>query len=252
MRPEFGAERWFSRGHSALTRPRSWKVTRSETEPRSGPTAMCSGVPPSASDAISATTAISSRSASIGDDVTIKNFTAIWEGVTIENGAFIGPGVTFTNDIYPRSPRMKHAENRYRGREWLAKTVVGEGATLGAGSVVVAGLTIGAHAFVGAGAVVTHDVPSFALVVGNPARVRGWVCACGSRLEFVQTSTNVRIVRHGIPPNGNRGGNRLNLRGGRTRDIEPGHPSLTGTGAGSWREHPRRGHAPREQSVSPG
>lgn len=127
--------------------------------------------------------------ATVGDDVTIKNFTAIWEGVTIENGVFIGPGVTFTNDIYPRSPRMKQAEKRYRGREWLAKTVVGEGATLGAGSVVVAGLTIGAYAFVGAGAIVTRDVPSFALAVGNPARVQGWVCACGSRLEFVQAST---------------------------------------------------------------
>jgi acetyltransferase-like isoleucine patch superfamily enzyme len=127
--------------------------------------------------------------ASIGDDVTIKNFTAIWEGVTIENGAFIGPGVTFTNDVYPRSPRMKQAENRYTGREWLAKTVVGEGATLGAGSVLVAGLTIGPYAFVGAGAVVTRDVPSFALVIGNPARVEGWVCTCGSRLAFVQKST---------------------------------------------------------------
>ena len=127
--------------------------------------------------------------ASVGDDVTIKNFTAIWEGVTIENGAFIGPGVTFTNDIYPRSPRMKQAENRYRGRGWVAKTIVGEGATLGAGSIIVAGLTIGAYAFVGAGAVVTHDVRSFALVVGNPARVQGWVCACGSRLEVVQDGT---------------------------------------------------------------
>ena len=127
--------------------------------------------------------------ASIGDDVTIKNLTAIWEGVVIENGAFIGPGVNFTNDIYPRSPRMKQAENRYRGRGWLVKTVVGEGATLGAGSVIVAGLTIGAYAFVGAGAVVTHDVPSFALVVGNPARAQGWVCASGSRLEVVQDGT---------------------------------------------------------------
>ena len=59
--------------------------------------------------------------ASVGDDVTIKNFTAIWEGVTIENGAFIGPGVTFTNDIYPRSPRLKQAEKRYRGRGWLRR-----------------------------------------------------------------------------------------------------------------------------------
>jgi UDP-2-acetamido-3-amino-2,3-dideoxy-glucuronate N-acetyltransferase len=127
--------------------------------------------------------------ASIGDDVTIKNSTAIWDGVTVEDGAFIGPGVTFTNDVYPRSPRMKQAEKRYRTQEWLAKTVVGEGATLGAGSVIVAGLRIGAYAFVGAGAVVTHDVPSFAHVNGNPARVEGGVCACGARLEFVQTST---------------------------------------------------------------
>ena len=127
--------------------------------------------------------------ASIGDDVTIKNLTAIWEGVVLENGVFIGPGVTFTNDVYPRSPRMKQAEHRYRGREWLAETIVGEGATLGAASVVVAGLTIGAHAFVGAGAVVTRDIPSFALAVGNPARVQGWVCVCGTRLDFVQKRT---------------------------------------------------------------
>jgi UDP-2-acetamido-3-amino-2,3-dideoxy-glucuronate N-acetyltransferase len=84
---------------------------------------------------------------------------------------------------------MKQAEHRYRGREWLAETIVAEGATLGAASVVVAGLTIGAHAFVGAGAVVTRDIPSFALVVGNPARVQGWVCVCGTRLDFVQKRT---------------------------------------------------------------
>lgn len=126
---------------------------------------------------------------SIGDDVTIKNATAIWDGITIESGTFIGPGVTFTNDVYPRSPRMKQAENRYKGRDWLERTLVGEGATLGAGAVVVAGLVIGAHALVGAGAVVTHDVPAFALVIGSPARVQGWVCSCGSRLHFVHDHT---------------------------------------------------------------
>ena len=191
--------------------------------------------------------------ASIGDDVTIKNLTAIWEGVVIENGVFIGPGVTFTNDIYPRSPRMKQAEHRYRGREWLAETVVGEGATLGAASVVVAGLTIGAHAFVGAGAVVTHDIPSFALVVGNPARVQGWVCVCGAASRVCARSA--RSARRAAWNSAKRKGEWRPLRTAGedgTRDIEPGHPSLAGTGAGSRREDPRRGHAPREQPVSPG
>jgi UDP-2-acetamido-3-amino-2,3-dideoxy-glucuronate N-acetyltransferase len=127
--------------------------------------------------------------ASIGDGVTIKNATSVWDGITIEDGAFIGPGAVFTNDVYPRSPRMKRAEKRYGGRDWLERTVVSEGATLGAGAVVVAGRVIGAHALVGAGAVVTHDVPPFALVMGNPARVGGWVCECGSRLSFVRTHT---------------------------------------------------------------
>jgi len=121
----------------------------------------------------------------IGDDVTIKNGNMLWEGVTIADGAFVGPAVVFTNDRYPRSPRAAHAGERYRRKEgWLLPTRVGRGATLGAGAVILAGVTIGDYAMVAAGAVVTRDVPPYALVRGNPAAVRGWVCACGQPLRF--------------------------------------------------------------------
>ncbi len=122
--------------------------------------------------------------AEIGDNVTVKNGNLIWEGVTIEDGVFVGPNVLFTNDLYPRSPRLPQAHARYQDHGWLTPTRVRHGASLGAGAVIVAGVTIGEYALVGAGAVVTQDVPPHALVVGNPARVRGWVCECGQPLEF--------------------------------------------------------------------
>ena len=124
---------------------------------------------------------------SIGDGVTIKNGNAIWEGVTLEDGVFVGPGVSFTNDLRPRSARLPEAAGRYEGRGWLVPTLVRRGATLGAGAVLVAGATIGEHAFVAAGAVVTRDVEPHALVVGLPARRRGWVCRCGSALPSGDT-----------------------------------------------------------------
>ena len=112
--------------------------------------------------------------ASIGDDVTIKNGVMVWEGVTIELSAFIGPGATFTNDRYPRSPRASWMRERYAGKEnWLVATRVGQGATVGAGAIILAGVTIGAYAFVAAGALVTCHVPPHALVRGSPGRVDG-------------------------------------------------------------------------------
>lgn len=120
--------------------------------------------------------------ACIGNNVTIKNGNMIWEGVTLEDGVFVGPGAIFTNDLYPRSPRLPQAHGRYEGKDWLVRTLVQYGASIGAGSVLVGGVTVGAFATVGAGAVVTKDVPPHALVVGTPARIIGWVCQCGHRL----------------------------------------------------------------------
>jgi acetyltransferase-like isoleucine patch superfamily enzyme len=119
----------------------------------------------------------------VGDDVTIKNGNAIWEGVTLEDGVFVGPGVLFTNDLYPRSPRLHEAARRYEGRDWLVRTRVRRGASLGAGAVVICGVVVGEYALVAAGSTVTSDVPAHALVAGSPARQRGWVCACGERVH---------------------------------------------------------------------
>ena len=102
----------------------------------------------------------------IGDRVTVKCGVAIWDGVRIEDDVFVGPDVTFTNDAFPRSkvPRRE-----------LPPTVVRRGASLGANCTILPGITIGMQAMVGAGSVLTHDVPPFAIVVGNPARIVGYV-----------------------------------------------------------------------------
>lgn len=121
---------------------------------------------------------------SIGDNVTIKNGNMIWEGVTLEDGVFVGPHVSFTNDSFPRSPRLREAHARYSNPNWLVPTRVRYGASIGAGAVILAGSTIGEFALVGAGAIVVKEVPSHALVVGNPAKIRGWVCRCGHPLAF--------------------------------------------------------------------
>ncbi len=121
----------------------------------------------------------------VGDDTTIKNGNMIWEGVTLQEGVFIGPHVFFTNDLYPRSPRLAQARKRYQSKpNWHVSTLVKRGASLGAGAIILAGLAIGEYAMIGAGAVVTKDIPPYALVKGNPARVCGWVCQCGLPLVF--------------------------------------------------------------------
>jgi UDP-2-acetamido-3-amino-2,3-dideoxy-glucuronate N-acetyltransferase len=115
--------------------------------------------------------------ARVGDEVTIKNGVQVWEGVEVGDRCFLGPNATFTNDLWPRSwKRPKES--------WLRTTTLEEGATLGANVTVVAGVRIGRYAMVGAGAVVTRDVPAHALVFGNPARARGWVCRCGPKLSL--------------------------------------------------------------------
>lgn len=111
----------------------------------------------------------------VGDRVTVKNGVLLWDRVTVEDDVFLGPHVVFTNDLDPRAAARKPPS------EFLP-TRVGRGATIGANATIVCGVTLGAWCFVGAGSVVTRDVPAHALVVGNPARRRGWVCGCGKRL----------------------------------------------------------------------
>lgn len=114
----------------------------------------------------------------IGDGVKIQNNVSVYEGVYLEDDVFCGPSVVFTNVVNPRSaiPRMQE----------IKPTRVGRGATLGANATIVCGLNIGEYAFIGAGAVVTKDIPDYALVVGNPGRISGWMCICGTKLLFSQ------------------------------------------------------------------
>jgi UDP-2-acetamido-3-amino-2,3-dideoxy-glucuronate N-acetyltransferase len=111
----------------------------------------------------------------IGNNVKIQNNVSVYEGVELEDNVFCGPSMVFTNVINPRSHVPRKDEFRH--------TFVRHGATIGANATVVCGVTLGAYCFVGAGAVVTKDVPPHALVTGVPAKVTGWVCECGVKLE---------------------------------------------------------------------
>jgi UDP-2-acetamido-3-amino-2,3-dideoxy-glucuronate N-acetyltransferase len=110
----------------------------------------------------------------VGDRVTIKCGVSLWDGITVENDVFIGPNACFTNDKSPRSKQYPP--------EFL-KTLLREGCSIGANSTILPGLNIGKWAMVGAGAVVTRDIPDCGMVLGNPARLVGWVCRCGKTLQ---------------------------------------------------------------------
>ena len=110
----------------------------------------------------------------LGDNCKIQNNVSLYTGVVLEDHVFCGPSMVFTNVVNPRSEVVRKDEYK--------RTLVRRGASLGANSTVVCGVTIGQYAFVGAGAVVTKDVPDFALVLGNPARRTGWMCRCGIKL----------------------------------------------------------------------
>ena len=116
------------------------------------------------------------RNVRIGKGVKVQNNVSVYEGVELEDYVFCGPSMVFTNVINPRSEIER--------KQQFQQTLVKQGATLGANCTVLCGLNIGRYALAGAGAVVTRDVPDYALVVGVPARAQGWVCECGERLTF--------------------------------------------------------------------
>jgi len=113
---------------------------------------------------------------SLGNNVKVQNNVSIYTGVTCEDDVFLGPSMVFTNVINPRAAINRQSE--------FKPTTVKKGATIGANATILCGITIGQHAFIGAGAVVTQDVPAYALMVGNPAQQTGWMCENGCRLDF--------------------------------------------------------------------
>ncbi len=112
----------------------------------------------------------------LGNNVKVQNNVSIYTGVICQDDVFLGPSMVFTNVINPRSAIKR--------REEYLKTMVGKGATIGANATIVCGNDIGAFAFIGAGAVVTKEVPSYALILGNPGRQKGWMSEYGHRLDF--------------------------------------------------------------------
>ena len=117
---------------------------------------------------------------SIGDNVKIENNVSVFEGVTLEDDVFCGPACVFTNVESPRSYISRRGQ--------FIPTLVKKGTTIGANATIVCGNTIGRYALIGAGSVITHDIPDHALAYGNPARVHGWVCECGKKLDFGKSS----------------------------------------------------------------
>jgi UDP-2-acetamido-3-amino-2,3-dideoxy-glucuronate N-acetyltransferase len=119
-----------------------------------------------------------STGVTIGSNVKIQNNVSVYNGVILEDDVFCGPSMVFTNVINPRSHVLRKHEYR--------RTLVRQGASIGANATIMCGVTLGRYAFIGAGAVVTRDVPDYALMVGVPAHQVGWMCYCGVRLPDSQ------------------------------------------------------------------
>lgn len=112
----------------------------------------------------------------LGNNIKIQNNVSIYDGVILEDDVFCGPSMVFTNVFNPRSFISRRNE--------FKKTLVKRGATIGANATIICGNTIGQYAFIGAGSVVTKDVPDYALVYGNPSKIKGWVCQCAEEITF--------------------------------------------------------------------
>lgn len=118
----------------------------------------------------------------IGDNVTVKSGVQLWDGITLENSVFVGPNVTFTNDLIPRS----------KAADWkLIRTIVQEGASIGANSTIIAGVTIGKYALIGAGSLVSKNIPPYTVWYGNPAKHMGYITESG---KLISLSLDDRIT----------------------------------------------------------
>jgi UDP-2-acetamido-3-amino-2,3-dideoxy-glucuronate N-acetyltransferase len=117
----------------------------------------------------------------LGNNVKIQNNVSVYTGVTLEDDVFCGPSCVFTNVVNPRSHVSRKDE--------YAATLVRQGASIGANATIVCGVTLGRYCFIGAGSVVTRDVPDYAMVYGSPARIRGWMCNCGIKLDLPATGS---------------------------------------------------------------
>jgi len=124
----------------------------------------------------------------IGNQVRIQNNVSVYEGVILEDGVFCGPSMVFTNVINPRSEVERKTEYK--------QTLVKQGASIGANATIICGVVVGSYSFIGAGSVVTKDVPSFALVAGNPARQIGWMSRHGERLDLPLTGSATTTCPH--------------------------------------------------------
>jgi len=130
---------------------------------------------------------------SIGNNVKIQNYVSVYHGVSLEDGVFIGPHVCFTNDLHPRA--INPDNSLKAADDWvLSKTLIKKGASVGANSTIRCGITIGEWAMVGLGSVVTQDVPAHGLVFGNPAKLHGFVCACGEQVNFKEKKEKFILV----------------------------------------------------------
>ena len=123
----------------------------------------------------------------IGSNCKIQNYVSIYHGVVIEDDVFIGPSVTFTNDLYPRAFIWSE--------EKASKTLIKKGASIGANSTIICGITIGKFAMIGAGSVVTKEVHDYVLAYGNPAKITGFVCECGRKLEKFEDDNKDNFVK---------------------------------------------------------